>query len=134
MIQIPISPRYVLEIPFNFTGVGIERQGRVRIQNISTAGIPLNFTPGNGYGNPHINHIQLRVVARRHPRRAPPSLLIGHVAPGLTTRLPDFRHRVGSPDLLSGLRVVCGNPAAGIDVIAAGHPDNHFAIEYLRSA
>ena len=70
MILIPVTPRDMLKVPDDFPGIGIQRQGRVGIQHVTSSGIALDRAPGNGHRHPHENQVELGIITGRHPRRA----------------------------------------------------------------
>src|SRR4051794_12262596 len=59
----------------------------------------------------NVDLVELRIVARHHPRADVPALLHRHVAPGLVAGLALARDRARAPELLAGLRVVRGDHA-----------------------
>ena len=47
MILIPVATGNMLEVPVDFTGIGIKCQGGIRIENIAASCATLNFSPGD---------------------------------------------------------------------------------------
>src|SRR5690606_26149300 len=107
---------------------------RVRVEDVLVAGTALSGAPGDRHGDAVVDEVEVGVVARRVPGRTAQTALVRHVAPRLTAGLADRGDRVRAPQLLTGVGVVRRDPAAGVDVVAAGHALHDLAVDHDGAA
>ena len=70
----------VLVVPLHFSGIGIEREGRVRIERVPV-GAASRSGPRFGLGRAPINEVRLGIVAARDPGIAAGAVRQWQVAP-----------------------------------------------------
>src|ERR1700676_3695833 len=100
----------VLVIPFHFSGVGIERQGRVAIQRVAI-GSADRSGPWFGLRRAPKDQVRLRIIAARDPSVAAGAEPQRQVAPGIATGLTRTCDGRSSPHFLSGGGIMPGNEA-----------------------
>ena len=128
MIEIPVIDD-VLVVPDDLAGVGVERERGVVVEVRLVVARQRELRRGNRHRRADEDPVQLRVVARHHPRAHVPALRHRHVAPGLVAGLARQRNRARAPHLLAGCRVVRGDDAgvvAGVGLALA--PGDHLAV------
>ena len=111
VVEVPVVV-HVLVVPDDLAGVAVQRQRRVvvEVRQVGAAEHVLGRRRGDRRAD--VDHVQLGVVARHHPRADVRALLERHVAPGLVARLAGGRNEPRPPQLLAGRRVVRGDDAA----------------------
>ncbi len=122
---IPFVRRVELEVPAQFTRVGIERDDAVGVERVTEPS--RGRRPGRRLAGRRINEVELRVVADRIPGRATGRRKVGVPVPGLRTRILATRDRVERPELLPRDRVERLQLAARRE-IAARHADKDLAV------
>ena len=70
------------------------------------------FRSRRGDGGSDIQHVELGIVARHHPRADVAALGIGNAAPGFIAGLPGSGNRTRAPQLLAGNGIVSGDDTA----------------------
>ena len=134
MVEVPLIIGDVLEIPDDRPGIGVQGQRGIGVQHVAVAGAALHGAPGNRHPDTRIDQVQLRVVAGRIPGRAAAPILVRDVAPAVVAELALAGNGVRTPHLLAGIHVMGRDPAAGVQVIAAGHAGDDAPLDYHRTA
>src|SRR5262245_27977168 len=115
----------MLEVPLHLSCVGIERQGRVRIER-RTISAADGSRPGLGLRGAPVHEIRLGIVAARDPRVATGAAGKWQVAPRVTAGFSRTRNRRRSPQIFPSRGVMSTDEA---DVVlvppASGDPCDH---------
>ena len=133
MIEIPVI-HDVLVIPDDLAGIRVQRQRRVVIQVRLVVSSQQELRRGRRHGSPDIEHVQLGIEARNHPRAHVPALRVGNSAPGFVARFARLGNRTRSPQFLAGNGVVRRDDAAiGAELELAAARRKNLAVGDERS-
>src|SRR5262249_32972964 len=116
-VEIPMLVRGLLEVPGDLAGVGVERDGRGRVEIVARP--ELRIKAREGIAGPVEEEIGGRVVGRRLPHAAAahaPGIVI--ILPGLRAGLARGRNREGAPRELAVVHVPGADPASGAELAA----------------
>ena len=120
LVEIERLAGNVLEVPVEFTGIDIDRDGRVRVEPlVEDRHMAARGHPGFGLCRAPVGAVELRIVAPRDPGVAALAEDVVQVGPGIAAGLARVGDRVEPPDQLSGGRVVRADEAAGLAVPGA---------------
>src|ERR1700733_2337788 len=128
----PIPIHYVvggeLEVPFQLSGIQVDRDHGVGIKVIALAHIAVEI--GRGIADAPIEQVQLRIVATREPGR-PAAMLPGVISPGISAGFTRLRYGVKSPQMLAGFCVECGQKAIE-PAVTVDNANQHLTLSHQR--
>ena len=111
VVEIPVVV-HVLVVPDDLARITVQRERRVVVEVRQVGAAEHVLRRRRGDRRTDVDHVQLRIVARHHPRADVRALLERHVAPGLVARLAGGGDEARPPQLLAGGGVVRRDDAA----------------------
>src|ERR1051326_5438847 len=116
-------------MPFEFAGIGIERDDGIGIKIVARPliGVPI----GPRVANSPISEVERGIVGARVPNGSAAILPIV-AAPGLVARFAGSRNGVETPSFLTGLGVI-GRDETAYAELATTHADDDFVLHHERS-
>src|ERR1022692_2499302 len=110
-----------LKIPFQFSGVRIERHNAVGIEIVAQSLLRVEIRTGIA-GAPK-DQVEIGIVGTRHPRRSA-AMFPGIAGPSVMAGFAWAGDRIESPTFLAADGIIRGDESANA-VLAAGHADHH---------
>ncbi len=142
-VVVPGLARRGLVVPGVCARVGVDRYDRAQEQIVAAARAAQSRIPGATIARPQVEAIEFRVVGHGVPDGAAAAPLPPPPAPGARGHLHRrvlesargiARYGPEAPELLAGLRVICGDVASDGTEVAATEADHDLVVEHARRA
>src|SRR5690606_23192097 len=111
VVIVPVVVRQVLVMPDDFTGIRVQRQGGVGVEQRSITRAAQRLGQRRGNARTPIGQVQLGVVGAGHPRGSVEARFQRQVAPAVATFFTRTRDGVTAPDFFARIHVIGGNEA-----------------------